>query len=39
MKQDALFQYSEGWYNRSRIHSDLDYLTPQEAEDKFLKAA
>ncbi|MTT31634.1 IS3 family transposase [Terrilactibacillus sp. BCM23-1] len=35
----ALFQYIEGWYNRSRIHSCLDYLTPQEAEDKFLKVA
>lgn len=35
----ALFQYIEGWYNRARIHSVLDYLTPQEAEDKFLKTA
>jgi transposase InsO family protein len=35
----ALFQYIEGWYNRSRIHSRLDYLTPQEAEDKLLKAS
>ncbi|MFT8708754.1 MAG: IS3 family transposase [Sporolactobacillus sp.] len=35
----ALFQYIEGWYNRSRIHSALDYLTPQEAEDKLVKAA
>jgi transposase InsO family protein len=35
----ALFQYIEGWYNRGRIHSSLDYLTPQEAEDKFLKTA
>lgn len=35
----ALFQYIEGWYNRVRIHSCLDYLTPQEAEDKLLKAA
>ncbi len=35
----ALFQYIEGWYNRSRVHSTLNYLTPQEAEDKLVKAA
>ncbi|MFT8391882.1 MAG: IS3 family transposase [Sporolactobacillus sp.] len=35
----ALFQYIEGWYNRRRMHSCLDYLTPQEAEDKLLMTA
>ena len=25
----AIFEYIEGWYNRKRIHSAIDYLTPQ----------
>ena len=29
----ALFKFIEGWYNRKRIHSSLDYKTPQEAEE------
>lgn len=29
----ALFSYIEGFYNRNRIHSSIDYLTPQEFED------
>ena len=28
----ALFQYIEGFYNRNRIHSSIDYLTPDEYE-------
>ncbi|RSU11131.1 hypothetical protein CBF27_08490 [Vagococcus acidifermentans] len=28
----ALFQYIEGFYNRTRIHSSINYLTPQEME-------
>lgn len=24
----ALFQYVEGWYNRKRIHSSIDYKIP-----------
>ncbi|MEI5909526.1 IS3 family transposase, partial [Bacillus spongiae] len=31
----ALFQFIEGWYNRRRIHSQLNFQTPQEVEDKF----
>lgn len=34
-----LFQYIEGRYNRNRIHSGIDYLTPQQMEDKFNSAA
>lgn len=29
----SLFQYIESWYNRTRIHGSIDYLTPQELED------
>ncbi|MEI5909285.1 integrase core domain-containing protein, partial [Bacillus spongiae] len=31
----ALFQFIEGWYNRRRIHSQLNFQTPQEVEDKY----
>lgn len=27
----SLFEYIESWYNRKRIHSSIDYLTPSEA--------
>ncbi|GEN90650.1 transposase [Tetragenococcus koreensis] len=30
----ALFQYINGWYNRERIHGNINYLTPQQAEDQ-----
>ncbi|MCS1352415.1 IS3 family transposase [Mechercharimyces sp. CAU 1602] len=30
----AIFQFIEGWYNRNRVHSGLDYLTPQTVEDQ-----
>lgn len=29
----ALFEYIESWYNRKRIHSSLNYMSPQEFED------
>lgn len=29
----ALFSYIEDFYNRNRIHSSIDYLTPQEFEE------
>ena len=29
----ALFRFIEGWYNRTRIHGSLDFLTPQHVED------
>jgi putative transposase len=28
----VLFEYIEGWYNRQRLHSSLDYLSPVEYE-------
>ena len=28
----AVFEYIEGFYNRQRRHSTLDYLTPEEFE-------
>lgn len=35
----ALFQFIEGWYNRRRIHSQLNYQTPQELEDQYHQSA
>ena len=35
----ALFQYIEGWHNRKRIHSSIDYRTLQEMEDLALRSA
>ena len=32
----ALFQYIAGWYNRKRIHSSIDYKTPQQMEEQFI---
>ena len=29
----AIFEYIESWYNRKRIHSSINYLTPQAAHD------
>jgi putative transposase len=28
----TIFEYLEGWYNRQRLHSSLDYLSPVEFE-------
>lgn len=33
----AIFEYIESWYNRKRIHSAIDYMTPQQKEDMELK--
>jgi len=30
----AIFEYIEAWYNRQRLHSALDYLSPAEFERK-----
>ena len=30
----AIFEYIEAWYNRQRLHSSLDYLSPLEFEQK-----
>lgn len=35
----AIFEFIEVWYNRQRIHSSLDYMTPEEYELKQLNAA
>ena len=31
--QRAIFEYIESWYNRKRIHSAINYTTPQEAHE------
>ncbi len=28
----AIFRYVEGWYNQKRLHSSLNYITPNECE-------
>ena len=28
----AIFKYIEGWYNTRRIHSSINYMTPNECE-------
>lgn len=33
----AIFEYIESWYNRKRIHSAIDYMTPQQKEEIELK--
>jgi len=35
--ESHIFQYIEIFYNRERIHSALNYATPQEYEDNFYK--
>ena len=35
--QRAIFEYIESWYNRKRIHSAINYMTPQQKEDEELK--
>jgi putative transposase len=35
----AIFEFIEVWYNRKRLHSSLDYLTPEQYELKQLTAA
>ncbi|WP_420795047.1 integrase core domain-containing protein [Halanaerobium hydrogeniformans] len=32
----SIFQFIESWYNRKRIHSSIDYMTPNEFEKKAL---
>lgn len=34
----ALFEYLEGFYNTTRLHSSLGYLSPQQFEDTLLTA-
>ncbi|WP_087678814.1 IS3 family transposase [Garciella nitratireducens] len=35
----AIFEYIKSWYNRKRIHSSIDYRTPQEVYEAALVAA
>lgn len=35
----AIFEYIESWYNRKRIHSALEYKTPQQVEDESIQVA
>ena len=28
----AIFKYIEGWYNRKRLHSSINYITPNQCE-------
>jgi transposase InsO family protein len=35
----AIFEFIEVWYNRQRLHSSLDYMTPEAYELKQLAAA
>ena len=37
--RSALFEYIEVFYNRRRLHSSLDYKTPNQAEAEFALAA
>lgn len=30
--RSAIFRYLEGWYNRQRLHSGLDYMSPEQYE-------
>ena len=33
----SVFQYIETFYNRKRIHQSLEYLSPEQFEEKFQK--
>lgn len=33
--RSELFAYLEGWYNRRRLHSSLDYVSPEQFEQQF----
>jgi putative transposase len=35
----AIFEFIEVWYNRERLHSSLDYMSPEQYELKQLSAA
>jgi len=35
----AIFEFIEVWYNRQRLHSSIDYMTPENYETKYLTAA
>ena len=33
----AIFEFIESWYNNTRIHSTLDYKTPNQKYDEYIK--
>ena len=33
----AIFEFIESWYNNTRIHSTLDYITPNEKYNEYIK--
>ena len=33
----AIFEFIESWYNNVRIHSTLDYKTPNQKYDEYIK--
>ena len=35
----AIFEYIEVWYNRKRLHSTLDYVSPEQYESSLPRAA
>lgn len=37
--KQKIFEFIEVWYNRQRLHSSLDYMTPEEYESKHQIAA
>ena len=37
--RSAIFEFIEGWYNRTRRHSSIDYLSPINFEKQYLNAA
>ena len=32
----AIFEFIESWYNNKRIHSSIDYMTPNEKYDNYI---
>ena len=32
----AIFEFIESWYNNQRIHSSLDYITPNEKYSNYI---
>ena len=37
--KQKIFEFIEVWYNRQRLHSSLDYMTPEQYESKQITAA
>lgn len=37
--KQKIFEFIDVWYNRQRLHSSLDYMTPEEYESKHQIAA